>query len=159
MATDSPRFLADVMLGRLARWLRVLGYDTLYFSDLDDPALAERARAEDRILLTRDRELSRRKGLQVLLLTDDQIEGQLREVVKALNLSTHNAFSRCIQCNLILEEIDRETARPSVPPFVYTTYDHFRRCPQCGRVYWRGTHWARMLATLESADWHGEATG
>ncbi len=141
------------MLGRLARWLRVLGYDTLYSSELDDPELAERALAEDRILLTRDRELSKRRGLQVLLLQDDQIEGQLREVVNGLKLKTNDAFSRCIQCNLVLEEIDKETARPHVPPFVYTTYDRFRRCPRCERVYWRGTHWARMLATLESADW------
>ncbi|MGB8647168.1 MAG: Mut7-C RNAse domain-containing protein [Anaerolineae bacterium] len=150
---DHPRFIADVMLGRLARWLRVLGYDTLYFTDLDDPALAERARAEDRILLTRDRELSRRRGLRVLLLTDDEIEAQLRETVARLGLSTQNAFSRCIQCNLALEAIDREATRPLVPPFVYNTYTHFRRCPRCARVYWRGTHWARMLSTLESTDW------
>ncbi len=150
---SEPRFIADVMLGRLARWLRVLGYDTLYFSDADDPALAEQARAEERILLTRDRELSRRRGLRVVLLQDDQIEGQLREVVSQLHLSTQNAFSRCIQCNLILVDIDRETARSLVPPFVYATQVRFRRCPQCHRVYWRGTHWARMLATLESGVW------
>ncbi len=138
------------MLGRLARWLRVLGYDTLYYSDADDPALAEQARTEDRILLTRDVELSRRRALRVLLLQDDQIEGQLREVVSAFHLSTQNAFSRCIHCNLILQEIDREAARPLVPPFVFSTQNRFRQCSQCHRVYWRGTHWARMLATLES---------
>ena len=150
---SNPRFIADVMLGRLARWLRVLGYDTLYFPDLDDPALAARARAEDRLLLTRDRELSRRRGVRVLLLQDDRIDRQLREVVSNLHLSTQNAFSRCIQCNILLQEIDREDVRPLVPPFVYNTQPRFRRCPGCGRVYWRGTHWARMLATLESADW------
>ncbi len=147
------RFVADAMLGRLARWLRVLGYDTLYLPDVDDAGLARLARAEDRILLTRDRELARRRGLRVVLLHDDQIDGQLAEVAQALHLSANEAFSRCIQCNVVLEELDREQARPLVPPFVYSSQLRFRRCPQCGRVYWRGTHWAHMVETIESAEW------
>ncbi len=144
------------MLGRLARWLRVLGYDTLYLPELDDAALARLARAEDRILLTRDRELARRKGLRVLLLQDDQVEQQLRIVVARLGLTANDAFSRCIQCNIMLEEVNREEARPLVPPFVYNTQTRFRRCPQCGRVYWRGTHWAHMVELLESEGWEEE---
>ncbi len=150
---SAPRFIADVMLGRLARWLRVLGYDTLYFTDMDDDTLAERARAEDRILLTRDVELARRRRLRVVLLDDDQTEAQLREVVRRLHLSTDEAFSRCINCNLPLVEFSLDEARELVPPYVFATHDRFRRCPNCGKVYWRGTHWAHMREILESADW------
>ncbi len=146
----SPRFIVDAMLGRLARWLRVLGYDTLYFSNLEDAALYVRARADDRILLTRDRELARRKGVRVILIEDDRVEAQARQAARAFDLSTANAFTRCIECNAILRELPRDEARPLVPPFVFPTQTRFRRCPECGRVYWRGTHWAHMLQDLES---------
>ncbi len=153
---SSPRFIVDVMLGRLARWLRVLGYDTLYSSEMDDAELAQRARDEDRILLTRDVEVARRRGLRVLLLADDQIEGQLREVVRRLHLSTEEAFSRCITCNVPLADLERAQAREWVPPYVFATQTRFRRCPTCGKVYWRGTHWAHMHEVLQSADWGEE---
>ena len=150
----APRFVVDAMLGRLARWLRVLGYDTLYSSDADDAALVRRALADDRILLTRDVELARRRGVRVLLISDDRVENQLRETVKIIPHSTREAFSRCLDCNAPLVDFDRSQARELVPPFVFATQTRFRRCPGCGKVYWRGTHWAHMLATLESA---GEA--
>ena len=154
--TAPVRFVADVMLGRLARWLRILGYDTLYSPTLDDPELARIARLEDRILLTADVELARRRGLRVILVSDDRIEAQLRAVSRELRLSVHEAFSRCINCNTTLVELDREEARPLVPPYVFATQTRFRRCPRCGKVFWRGTHWARMRAALESGDFGGE---
>lgn len=139
------------MLGRLARWLRVLGYDTLYFPDGEDAGLVRRALAEDRILLTRDVELGRRRGVRVILIADDRVENQLREIAHLLPLTADEAFSRCLDCNLPLIELERALARDLVPPYVFATQQRFRRCPQCGKVYWRGTHWAHMLATLESA--------
>jgi uncharacterized protein with PIN domain len=148
---SAPRFLVDAMLGRLARWLRVLGYDTLYFSDADDAALVRRALAEDRILLTRDVELTRRRGVRVILISDDRVGNQLREIVGFLHLSADQAFSRCINCNAPLVEFERAQARDLVPPYVFATQTRFRRCAECGKVYWRGTHWARMQSTLESA--------
>jgi uncharacterized protein with PIN domain len=147
----APRFVADVMLGRLARWLRVLGYDTLYSSHADDAALVRRALAEDRILLTRDVELARRRGVRVVLISDDRVEEQLLEMVKTLPLTAGAAVSRCLNCNAPLVEFDRAQARDLVPPYVFATQTRFRRCPGCGKVYWRGTHWAHMVATLESA--------
>lgn len=148
---NPPRFVVDAMLGRLARWLRVLGYDTLYFPDGEDAALARRALAEDRILLTRDVELARRRGLRVILISDDRVDNQLREVVRLIPLDAGQAFSRCLDCNIPLAELDRAQARDLVPPYVFATQTRFRRCPRCAKVYWRGTHWAHMLATLESA--------
>jgi uncharacterized protein len=147
----APRFVADAMLGRLARWLRVLGYDTLYSSDADDAALVRRALADDRILLTRDVELARRRRVRVILISDDRVDEQLREMVRTLPLNSQEAFSRCLNCNARLVDFDRAQARDLVPPFVFATQTRFRRCPGCGKVYWRGTHWAHMLATLESA--------
>ncbi len=143
------RFLADTMLGRLATWLRLLGYDTLYLPQADDPELARRARAEDRILLTRDVELTRRRGLRSILISSERVEEQLRQLAHELHLTARMAFSRCAVCNGALEHVDKAAVQAMVPPYVFQTQTHFRRCTLCRRVYWRGTHWARMLAQME----------
>jgi uncharacterized protein with PIN domain len=143
------KFLADVMLGRLTTWLRLLGYDTTFFSDADDPTLAQLARDENRILLTRDVELTRRRGLKFLLIESDQVEDQVRQVFRALNLSLQEAFSRCAECNVLLQDMDKESVQGRVPPYVFQTQERYRQCPHCQRIYWRGTHWARMLARIQ----------
>ncbi len=143
------KFLADTMLGRLATWLRLLGYDTAFRPELDDGGLARVARAEDRVLLTRDVELTRRRGLRSELIESDKVAEQLEQVVKRFGLHAREAFSRCADCNMPLDEASKESVRRSVPPYVFQTQTRFRRCPQCERVYWRGTHWARMIAQME----------
>ena len=143
------KFLADNMLGRLATWLRLLGYDTTYIPHADDPALARIARVENRILLTRDVELTRRRGVRYLLIESEHVEMQLRQTFRAFNLSAREAFSRCAECNELLEVVSKESVLDSVPPYVLQTHDRFRRCAQCARVYWRGTHWARMVSQIE----------
>lgn len=146
------RFLADTMLGRLATWLRLLGYDTAFRPELDDGGLARVARAEDRVLLTRDVELTRRRGLLYELIESDKIAEQLEQVFKRFGLHAREAFSRCAECNVPLDEASKESVRGSVPPYVFQTMTRFRRCPRCQRVYWRGTHWARMLAQMEDIE-------
>ena len=143
------KFIADVMLGRLTTWLRLLGYDTTYLPDADDPELARIARAEDRILLTRDVELTRRRGVHSVLIESDQVDEQVHQLFRALKLTAREAFSRCAECNHRLEIATKESVRGSVSPYVFQTQERFRRCAHCGRVYWRGTHWARMLARME----------
>ena len=143
------RFLADNMLGRLATWLRLLGYDTVYLPEASDPELARVARAEDRVLLTRDVELTRRRGIRPLLIESEKVDQQLQQVFRTLKLTARDAFSRCAECNIPLDQIDKETVRGQVPPYVFQTQERFLRCPRCQRVYWRGTHWARMLAHIE----------
>lgn len=143
------RFLADNMLGRLATWLRLLGYDTAYLPHTDDHELARAARAENRILLTRDVELTRRRGIRSVLIESEQIAEQLRQVFRELRLTAREAFSRCAECNVTLDAVSQAAVRGEVPPYVYQTQTRFRRCPRCGRVYWRGTHWARMVAQIE----------
>ncbi|MBN1135520.1 MAG: Mut7-C RNAse domain-containing protein [Anaerolineae bacterium] len=144
------RFIADAMLGTLAKWLRILGYDTLFDASLNDHQLARLARAENRILLTRDQELARRRGLRVLLVSGEHLDDQVRQVLADLSLAPNRAFSRCPVCNEPLEAIDRETAQARVPAYVIQTHDSFSRCPACQRVYWRGTHWRQMDEHLKN---------
>ncbi|MFQ5944768.1 MAG: Mut7-C RNAse domain-containing protein [Anaerolineae bacterium] len=143
------RFLADSMLGQLAKWLRLLGYDTLYLPHFEDGELVRRARAEDRVVLTRDRHLSRRGGLESLLVRSDDPAEQLTEVVERLELSAEQQSPRCPACNHTLEQVGKPSIRDRVPPYVFAKHTRFRRCPECGRVYWRGTHWNRIQGRLE----------
>lgn len=144
------KFLADAMLGRLAKWLRILGHDTAYFRQLDDQELVRIARAENRVLLTRDRELTRRKGLRSYLVEGDRFEDQLGQLLRDLKLDSEGPFPRCARCNTRLEAIKREEVKGRVPSYVYDQHDHFTLCPHCDRVYWRGTHWQRMRERIDA---------
>ena len=151
----SPRLLADGMLGRLARWLRILGYDTAYDPQLDDNELVRRTRAEGRWLLTRDHELAERPGVQSLLIDSERLPAQLAQVRSRLGPAKRNPFSRCTVCNVQLVDVSPHEVREQVPPYVLCTHSRFCRCPSCGRVYWPGSHWERMreqLAQLEKYD-------
>jgi uncharacterized protein with PIN domain len=132
------------MVGTLAKWLRILGYDTCFDPDMDDHQLVRLARAEERVLLTRDRELARRRGLNVVFVTSECLETQIGQVLTELSLEPDRSFSRCPVCNERLAKVDRETARERVPAYVAQTQRSFRACPTCQRVYWRGTHWQQM---------------
>jgi len=152
MSDRPPHLLADCMLGRLAKWLRLLGYDTAYENDAADHELARRARAEGRVLLTRDQELSERRGLRTLLIQSQELEQQVREVRDALGPPADPSLSRCSLCNVALQDISREDAADRVPQHVLNTQTEFRRCPQCGRVYWPGSHVETMEEQLEGVD-------
>jgi methionyl-tRNA formyltransferase len=138
------RFLADAMLGRLATWLRVLGYDAEY-DRREDAVLVERARREHRILLTRDTRLLRRRDLPGhLFIRSDRVRDQLRELLVALDLPVRGGGRRCLRCNVALEARAREAVRGRVPDFVWASQQVFWGCPRCGRIYWAGTHRQRM---------------
>jgi len=141
--------LADAMLGRLAKWLRLIGYDTLYGAALSDHQIVSRARAEGRTVLTRDRGLAQRRGIQCLVIHSDALEDQITEVVAALGLPAAGVESRCPRCNAVLEEVSHDQARPHVPAHVLETHRHFRRCPNCARYYWRGSHWERIQQMID----------
>lgn len=149
-STDAPslKLLTDGMLGRLTRWLRVLGYDTVYAPDADDTELLRRARAEGRVLLTADRALAARRGARTLLIQAQDLAGQLRQARTALGPPPGKEFSRCVACNGELVEADRSALTDRVPPFVFATQREFYRCPDCGRIYWPGTHVEHMRAIL-----------
>lgn len=148
----SPPMIADAMLGALARWLRVLGLDVAYDPSLDDPKLVERAVAEGRVILTRDRRLvERRLARNHLLIRSDVVEEQVRQVLEDLGIrpDPDRLLGRCLLCNALTEPMPAEDARAVVPPWVARTQDEYRACPVCGRIYWSGTHAERMRKKLE----------
>lgn len=147
---DEPlRLLADCMLGKLAKWLRLMGYDTAYYNAASDPELARRARAEGRVLLTRDRELSIRRGLRTLLIQSEVLEEQVREIQSALGPPPHPPLSRCAVCNAVLETVSPADIADRVPPYVLRTQTEFRHCPGCKRIYWPGSHFQGMCDQIE----------
>jgi uncharacterized protein with PIN domain len=144
------RFLADAMLGRLATWLRVLGYDAEYERG-KDRLLVERARREERILLTRDTGLLRRRGLpRHLFVRSDAVREQLREVLGAFRLVPNPDGRRCLRCNVPLEPCPRDEAQGRVPDFVWASQQGFTACPRCGRIYWAGSHRRHMLDEIRA---------
>jgi uncharacterized protein with PIN domain len=149
MSDEPLRLLADGMLGRLAKWLRLLGYDTAYENAAADPELARRARAERRVLLTRDRELARRRGLHAILVQSQVLAEQVRQVQVELGPPPGPALSRCTVCNAPLEPIAPTDASGRVPPYVLETHAEFHRCPCCGRIYWPGSHVAAIRSQIE----------
>ena len=149
-AAGRPRFVADAHLGALARRLRMAGFDTLYDNAYADPALAELANREERILLTRDRELLKRRnvllGCYVHAL---QPEAQLRELYGRLALRAWAApFSRCLACNSGLQAADLAQVSARVPPRVRERHRHFLYCPLFDKVFWEGSHWQAMRQRL-----------
>ena len=139
------KFVVDAMLGKLAKWLRILGYDTLYFRDLEDEQLIGLAEAEGRVLLTGDGEL----GRYGIFISSDDWREQLRELAGAVGLETAGIFSRCIECNVPLERVGRAEVEGAVPSYALDTQEEFGRCPECGRIYWKGTHFQNALAEVE----------
>ncbi|HWR97652.1 MAG TPA: Mut7-C RNAse domain-containing protein [Candidatus Methanoperedens sp.] len=147
-----PRFVCDVMLGRLARWLRALGHDTAYDPAADDRALLRRAAAERRILVTRDTRIVAANGVRLVLLRANDTPGQLRELVAVLGIARHpGLLTRCIVCNARLRPATAAEVEARAPDHVRSSQRAFRTCPGCGRVYWPGTHRRRLLAALEAS--------
>ena len=146
------RFIADEMLGKLAKWLRAVGYDTAYFEGDGDSALVQQALQEDRIILTRDSGLVERKlARKSLLIKDDEPRKQFRQVVNELKLDVKNGlFTRCLVCNRELFSVEKEAVRGKVPVYTYSTQSKFYECPDCGRVFWPGTHKDSMLEVIDS---------
>jgi len=148
-----PRLIADAMLGGLAKWLRILGVDTAFDPALDDPEIVELSIDEGRTILTRDRRLIlRKRAWNHLFVRSEVVDEQVAQVVTALGVEPgpEDLFSRCLRCNVPLLEIPAEAAAAEVPPYVARTQEHFRRCPRCGRIYWRATHAERMRKRLRA---------
>ena len=139
------------MLGRLARWLRILGCDVLYGTNYSGKGLLTAARAEGRVVLTRDRRLLRKNDVpEHLFIDSDHVREQLRQVVSGYAIDpTATLFRRCAECNGEIEVVERAAAEGKVPPFVFQTQPEFHRCGGCGHLYWQATHVDRVRRELE----------
>ena len=153
---DSPRFIVDLNVGRLARWLRMIGYDTVLFDHRDDKYLIHIALTENRIVLTRDTQIIQRRivavgEIKALLVTSDNPLQQIQQVIKVFGLNPgFNPFKLCLECNIPLEPVSKEVIKARVPLYVYATKSQYVECPNCRRIYWQGTHWQAMLKKLEA---------
>jgi uncharacterized protein with PIN domain len=148
-------FIVDSNAGKLARWLRMMGYDTLFFNDIEDGRLVDMAMEQGRVVVTRDTQIAKRRvaangSLRVILTRDDDPRRQLLQVMKELNLDCRERqFTRCLECNRRLKSRNKEEVKDIVPPYVFRTQAQYMQCPSCSRVYWQGTHWQRMKEALE----------
>jgi len=153
------RFLVDQNVGKLARWLRLLGYDAENFSGANDGDMVRLAIDEDRMVLTRDTAIRRRRvvtfgRLKVLTFETENAGEQMRQLLAALPLLEHSQpYTRCLECNARLRPIDKSAAGDRVPRYTFDTQTDFMECPACKRIYWRGSHWQaleRRLADFKS---------
>ena len=135
-------FIADAMLGRLARWMRFLGFDTLYYRDINDSKLLRIALEQNRCILTRDTRLTKIKGIKnYLLINANDSFNQLIEVINKLKINQFNLLSRCVSCNGVLTKIsNKQSIKDLVPEFVFLNINFFLKCSECGKIYWEGSH-------------------
>lgn len=144
------QFIADNMLGKLAKWLRFMGYDILYPKTMDDKDLINISRTENRYLLTRDKELARVKDLNVIYIESEYLDNQLKQLTNTLNLAVdRREFTRCPECNYLLKELEKSRVEGKVPPGVFERQDKFWTCENCSRYYWCGTHYKKIKTKLD----------
>ena len=142
-------------MGKLAKWLRMMGYDSLFFDGSDDSRMVAQALADGRVILTRDTEIMKRRviasgRLKAVLLESEEPERQMRQLMDTLDLKRQfRSFTLCLECNQPLVERSREEVKDRVPPYVYKTQSQYMECPACHRIYWRGTHWEAMIKKLK----------
>jgi uncharacterized protein with PIN domain len=152
---NAPKFIVDNNVGKLAKWLRIMGYDTLFFNGSDDSGMIAIALAEDRVILTRDTQIMKRRvitsgQLKAILIQSDEPERQIHQVIDGLNLDWQfKPFTICLECNQPLVERSKEQVKDVVPSYVYKTQSQYVECPACHRIYWRGTHWQAMTKKLK----------
>ncbi len=148
---SAPAFIADCHLGKVAKYLRMMGYDTLYFPSIGDDELIEKAKQQKRIILTRDRLLSERKDAPALLLASKETAEQLKEIVRFFEFPSEQKLPvRCLICNASLQKIDKTAVAERVPKKIVRFFDYFEQCPECGRIYWHGDHYKRMRRYIDS---------
>ncbi len=151
---EEIKFAADRMLGRLVKWLRILGHDVIYGPHLTGYGLIRAARSENRLILTRDRCLRQKQPPRYIFVASDRWPEQLRQVMRECGLkkSPDRWFTRCLECNAVLQPKAKEDVQNLVPSYVYSTQERFSWCPVCRRIYWPATHHEHMIEKLARFD-------
>lgn len=145
------KFLMTKELGRLTKWLRILGFDAEYFTQTKTSSLIIQALREERIIISRNHRIPCDKGIKIILLKNEKLKEQVSELLRELKITpqAERMFSRCILCNEELRKIEKEKVKDKVPEYVFQTQEKFITCPRCRRIYWQGTHWGNVRETLE----------
>ena len=149
------RFIVDANVGKLARWLRMLGYDTVFINNIDDGELVSIALREKRVIVTKDTRIILRRvvasgRVKDVLIEYDDPGDQFRQLARAVKLDQEHKFTRCLECNQPLEPRGRDEVEGLVPPYVFETQSQYHQCPACRRIYWRATHWQHMSQVLDT---------
>jgi hypothetical protein len=146
------KFIVDSMLGKLARRLRLMGYDTYYDAKSDDHEILKISNDEDRFIVTRDTQMAKIRGAKLFLLRSTDLKEQLKELLKLakIRLDSSRSFSRCPECNTPVKEVSKEEVKKIIPKFVYETLNKFSYCPKCKKAYWQGTHYEKLVKELKS---------
>lgn len=154
-------FVADNNVGKLARWLRMMGYDTVLLIEKDDDQMIKIALSENRVILTKDTQFIRRRlvangTVKTIHIKQDDPRLQVQEVAITLKLDYHfKPFSLCLECNRPLVARDKGEVKDLVPAHVFETQTQYRQCPGCQRIYWPGTHWQAMANKLRNLQGEG----
>ncbi|MFC1921091.1 Mut7-C RNAse domain-containing protein [Chloroflexota bacterium] len=149
------KFIVDHNAGKLVKRLRMMGYDTVFFTGEDDWAMVITALHEDRIVLTKDTAIMKMGvaisgKLKTMLIRSDKPEEQIKQVIRAYGLNNESGFfTICMECNRLLEKKTREQVKDKVPPYVLQTQSDFMECPSCNRIFWKGTHWQAMAEEIK----------
>jgi uncharacterized protein len=143
------KFIADIMVGKLARYLRMAGYDVLYENTASDDHIVKVADKTGRVVLTRDTLMLARRGfkngtIKYLCIKDDNLKNQLKQIKAELKIPLEPDLVRCIECNNKLVKVKKEDVEGKVPPYVFKTQEKFMYCKKCGKYYWRGTHYQNI---------------
>jgi len=144
-----PTFLLDGMLGTLAKWLRIMGYDALYVKEASDRRLLDMLEGNERFLLTRDHQLSERAGDRGLYVESDELDQQLLMVAQRFSLNVGARSTRCASCNGELMVVEKDAVRDKVPEGTLSSQQVFWACKDCGKVYWRGAHWKNIERRMD----------
>lgn len=147
-------FILTRELGRLAKWLRILGFDAEYFQGSDNSSLIIRASRDERIIITRSSRNARIRLARVALVESEKIKEQLKELMLKLNLKLDPArmFTRCIICNTELKSVDKQLVKKRAPEYIFNSQQNFFSCPSCQRIYWQGSHWGNVAKILKEID-------
>lgn len=136
------KFIVDSMLGRLSRWLRLIGEDTEYFKNRSKGSIVYRSLKEQRIILTKDRKISKKRAMQLKIIEGDDFIDQLKQVISYFSISIDNKkiYTRCTECNNALKSIAKSKIENKVPEYVFDNHEEFSVCDKCYKIYWKGTH-------------------